>query len=210
MPMNRYLALPVLSAAALLLPSCAQILAAAAPPVIHDPSRVQPGTYAVDPSHTQVLFCVLHLGFTNYYGNFSGVSGSLSVVPDKPSAMAVTISVPVDSVSTTSPKLDGELKSADWLDATRYPTMVFRSETVTPTSANTADVTGTLTLHGVTRPLTLHASFVGAGVNILDHKETVGFQLNGSLKRSDFGVTKYVPLVSDDVTLMISAAFEGK
>ncbi len=206
--MTRYLALPALSAAALLLPACAQILAAAAPPVIHDPARVQPGTYTVDPTHTQVLFSVLHLGFTQYYGNFSGVSGSLSVVPQQPSAMAVTISVPVASVSTTSPKLDGELKSADWLDAARYPTMVFRSQTVTPTGATTADVAGTLTLHGVTLPLTLHATFVGAGVNILDHKETVGFQLSGTVKRSDFGVTKYVPLVSDDVVLMISAAFE--
>ncbi len=206
--MNRYLALPALSAAALLLPACAQILAAAAPPTIHDPARVQPGTYAVDPNHTQVLFSVLHLGFTNYYGNFSGVSGSLSVVPKKPSAMAVNISVPVASVSTTSPVLNAELKSADWLDAAHYPTMVFRSETVTSTGAATADVAGTLTLHGVTKPVTLHATFVGAGVNLLDHKETVGFQLSGTVKRSDFGVTKYVPLVSDDVTLMISAAFE--
>ena len=206
--MTRYFALPALSAAALLLPACAQILAAAAPPTIHDPARVQPGTYAVDPTHTQVLFSVLHLGFTNYYGNFSGVSGSLSVVPRQPSAMAVSISVPVASVATTSPKLDGELKSADWLDAARFPTMVFRSQTVTPTGATTADVAGTLTLHGVTKPLTLHATFVGAGVNILDHKETVGFQLSGTVKRSEFGVTKYVPLVSDDVTLMISAAFE--
>ncbi len=206
--MNRYIALPALSAAALLLPACAQLLAAAAPPTIHDPSKVQPGTYAVDPTHTQVLFSVLHLGFTHYYGNFSGVSGSLSVVPDRPSAMAVSISVPIASVSTTSPKLDGELKSADWLDAARYPTMVFRSQTVTSTGPTTADVAGTLTLHGVAKPVTLHATFVGAGVNILDHKETVGFQLSGTVKRSDFGVTKYVPLVSDDVTLMISAAFE--
>ncbi len=207
--MNRYAKLSAVSAAALLLPSCAQILAAAAPPTIHDPSRVKAGTYTVDPSHTQVLFSVLHLGFTNYYGNFSGVSGSLSVVPKKPASMAVSISVPVASVTTTSSKLDGELKSADWLDAAHYPTMVFRSETVTPTGPTTADVAGTLTLHGVSKPLTLHATFIGAGVNVLDKKQTVGFQLSGSLKRSDFGVTKYVPLVSDDVTLMISAAFEG-
>ncbi len=206
--MTRHLVLPALSAAALLLPACAQILAAAAPPILHDPSRVKPGTYAVDPAHTQVLFSALHMGFTQYYGNFSAASGSLSVVPKKPSAMSVNISVPVASVATTSPKLDGELKSADWLDAARYPTMVFRSQTVTPTGATTADVAGTLTLHGVAKMLTLHATFVGAGVNMLDSKETVGFQLSGTLKRSDFGVTKYVPLVSDDVTLTISAAFE--
>ena len=206
--MHRKIALPALSAAALMVSACAQILAAAAPATIHDPARVPAGTYSVDPYHTQVLFSVLHFGFTNYYGNFSGVSGSLSVVPKKPASMAVSISVPVASVSTTSPKLDAELKSADWLDAAHYPTMVFRSETVTPTGPTTADVAGTLTLHGIAKPLTLHATFIGAGLNILDHKETVGFQLTGTLKRSAFNVTKYVPLVSDDITLMISAAFE--
>jgi polyisoprenoid-binding protein YceI len=65
-----------------------------------------------------------------------------------------------------------------------------------------------LTLHGVTKPLTLHATFVGAGVNILDHKETIGFQLTGTLKRSEFGVSKYVPLIGDAVSLTIAAAFE--
>ncbi len=197
-----------LAAAVLILPACTQILMAAAPPVTHDPARVKPGTYAVEPGHTQVLFSVNHLGFTVFYGNFSRASGTLSVVANKPQAMTVSISVPVDSVSTTSAKLDDELKSADWLNAGKYPAMTFRSTSVTSTGAGSADVAGLLTLHGVTKPLTLHAKFVGAGVNLLDRKETVGFSLTGALKRSDYGVTKYVPLVSDDVQLMISAAFE--
>jgi polyisoprenoid-binding protein YceI len=65
-----------------------------------------------------------------------------------------------------------------------------------------------LTLHGVSRPVTLHASFVGAGVNLLDRKQTIGFQLNGMLKRSDFGVDRFVPLISDDVSITIAAAFD--
>ena len=206
--MNKPYALPALTAAALLLPACAQILQAAWSPPSKDAARVPAGMYKVEPYHTQVLFSVSHFGFTNYYGNFSNASGSLSVNPKKIADMSVSISVPVSSVATTSTKLDEELRAADWLDAARYPAMVFRSTKVTQTGAGMADVEGTLTLHGVTKPLILHASFNGAGVNMLDHKETVGFSLSGSLKRSDFGVTKYVPLVSDDVTLMISAAFE--
>jgi polyisoprenoid-binding protein YceI len=206
--MTKLATLPALTAAALLLPACTQILQAAWVPPTHDPAKVKAGTYNVEPYHTQVLFSVLHFGFTNYYGNFSNVTGTLSVVPKTPSAMVVNISVPVSSVSTTSTKLDEELKSADWLDAAHYPNMVFRSTSVTPTGPTTADVAGTLTLHGVTKPLVLHATFNGAGVNMLDGKETIGFQLSGSLKRSAFGVTKYVPVVSDDVTLMIAAAFE--
>jgi len=200
--------LPALTLLGLLLPACAQILQAAAPPVTHDPTKTAAGPYVVEPGHTQILFSVLHLGFTHYYGTFSGASGLLAYAPDQPRIMSVSVTVPVASVATTSPKLDGELKSADWLDAGRYPTMVFRSNQVTQTGPTEADIAGTLTLHGVTRPLTLHATFVGAGVNLLDNKQTLGFQLAGVLKRSDFGVARFVPLVSDEVTLTIAAAFE--
>jgi len=206
--MNKRLAIPALAATAFILPACTQILLAAAPPVIHDPASVPAGTYAIEPSHTQVVFSVNHFGFTTYFGNFSDVSGNLSVVPNNPSAMSVSVSVPVSSVSTTSTKLTDDLKAADWLDAAHYPAMIFRSTSVTPTGKTTADIAGTLTLHGVTKPLVLHATFNGAGVNILDQKQTVGFQLTGTVKRSEFGVAKYVPLVSDEVQLIISAAFE--
>jgi len=186
--MNKRLAIPALAATAFILPACTQILLAAAPPVIHDPASVPAGTYAIEPSHTQVVFSVNHFGFTTYFGNFSDVSGNLSVVPKT--------------------KLTDDLKAADWLDAAHYPAMIFRSTSVTPTGKTTADIAGTLTLHGVTKPLVLHATFNGAGVNILDQKQTVGFQLTGTVKRSEFGVAKYVPLVSDEVQLIISAAFE--
>ena len=76
------------------------------------------------------------------------------------------------------------------------------------TGARTADITGALTLHGVTQPLVLHARFNGAGVNPLDHAYTSGFEATGVIRRSEFGVAKYVPLVGDEVTLTISAAFE--
>ncbi len=203
----RVFTLPAFTLAALVLPACTQILMAAAP-VTTDPAKVPAGTYKIEPYHTQVLFSVNHMGFSNFSGNFSGVSGTAVLSPKKPAAMSVSVSVPVASVYTTSPKLIEELKEADWLDAAKFPTMVFRSSSVTPTGAGTADIAGTLTLHGVTKPLTLHAKFIGAGVNILDKNETAGFELTGTLKRSDFGVSKYVPLISDTVSLTINAAFE--
>jgi polyisoprenoid-binding protein YceI len=208
MRLTKRLALPALTFAALVLPACTQLLMAAAPPVTTDPAKVPAGTYKIEPYHTQVLFSVNHMGFSYFTGNFSGVSGAAVLSPKKPASMSVSVSVPVASVSTTSPKLIEELKEADWLDATKFPTMVFRSSSITTTGPGTADITGTLTLHGVTKPLTLHAKFVGAGVNILSKNETAGFQLTGTLKRSDFGVSKYVPLISDEVSLTINAAFE--
>jgi polyisoprenoid-binding protein YceI len=205
--MKQITALPLLTAAALMMPACTQILSAAMPPPGHDAKRAPAGTYMVETNHTQVIFSVLHLGFTQYYGNFSGVSGTLAYTPKHPADMSVSISVPVASIQTTSPVLTSELKAPDWLDAATYPTMVFRSTKVTQTGPNAADIDGTLTLHGVTKPLTLHATFIGDGMDFITHKQTIGFQLSGALKRSDFGVAKYVPVISDEVTLTIAAAF---
>ena len=172
-----------------------------------DPAAVQPGAYTVEPTHTRILFSLSHMGFSTWYGDMTGASGTLSVDPRRPSGDRLSISVPVASVSTTNAKLDGELKAPDWLDAAKYPAITFVSTRVTRTSAGHADVTGDFTLHGVTRPLTLHVKFNGSGINPLSKAYTVGFDATGTIKRSEFGVAKNVPVVGDDVDLMLSGAF---
>ena len=177
-------------------------------PAITDPDRVRGGVFAVEPNHTQLLFSVSHMGFSTYYGQFSRASGSLNLDPKTPSQSRFEIRVPTGSVSTTSDKLTGELKSSAWLDAAADPEITFRSTKVTPLGHDAASVTGSLTLHGVTRPMTLRARLVGAGINPLDKKYTVGFDLVGSIRRSEFGVKTYVPLIGDTVTLTIAGVFE--
>lgn len=193
----------------LLLAASAAAAAPAQAPGRPDPSAVTAGSYSVEPNHTQVRFGVLHMGFNPYYGTFSQASGTLSLDPAHPNTAALSVSVPVASVMTTSTTLDGELKSADWLDAAKFPAMTFKSTNVA-VKDNTAIVNGTLTLHGVSRPIALQARFIGAGKNPMGGAQTVGFVARGVIKRSDFGVTKYVPLVSDQVTIEITAAFEKK
>jgi polyisoprenoid-binding protein YceI len=175
-----------------------------------DPAAVQAGAYNVEPLHTRVLFSVSHLGFTTWYGEFTNVSGSLNLDPKKLAASTLEIHIPVATVSTTNAKLDGELKSDAWLDATQFPEMVFKSTKITETGKDAAKVTGDLTFHGVTKPVTLTVTFNGAGTNPLDKKYTAGFEVSGKIKRSDFGVKTYVPLIGDDVDLIISAGFEHK
>ncbi len=177
-------------------------------PASSDPGSVQSGQYAVEPQHTQVLFSVSHMGFSTYYGQFADASGSLSLDASAPANSSFAIRVPVRSVTTSSPKLTAELKSNAWLDARADPEIVFQSTKVTPMGHGAASVTGDLTLHGVTRSVTLQAKLVGAGINPLDKKYTVGFDLTGSISRSAFGVRTYVPLIGDTVTLTISGAFE--
>jgi len=177
-------------------------------PPTRDPAQIQAGTYVVDPNHTQVGWRVSHMGFSNYAGGFSDVSGTLDLQPKNPAAAKLTIKIPVASVTTTSAKLTDELKGDQWLDAAKFPEMTFVSTKVTPEGKDKAKVTGNLTLHGVTKPVTLDVTLVGAGVNPLSKKVTVGFDATGTLKRSEFGVKTYVPLIGDDLHLTIAGAFE--
>ena len=177
-------------------------------PPTRDPAQIQAGTYAVDPGHTQVGWRVSHMGFSNYAGGFSDVSGTLELQPKNPAAAKLSVKIPVASVTTTSAKLTDELKGDQWLDAAKFPDMTFVSTKVVPAGKDHAKVTGDLTLHGVTQPVTLDVTLVGAGVNPLSKKYTVGFEATGTLKRSEFGVKTYVPLIGDELHLTIAGAFE--
>ncbi len=175
-----------------------------------DPAAVVAGSYALETNHARILFATSHMGFSTWYGDFSGATGSLTLDPQKPAAAVLEVSIPVASVSTTNAKLDGELKSAAWFDAGKFPAITFKSTKVTPTGPATALVTGDLTFHGVTKPVTLEAAFKASGANPMSKTFTIGFEVKGKLKRSEFGVTTYVPLIGDEVELIISAPFEKK
>jgi polyisoprenoid-binding protein YceI len=167
----------------------------------------KPGSYKVESYHTQVGFSISHFGFTNYSGLFSGATGSLQLDPAKLGTSKLDISIPVDSVTTTVSKLTDELKGDKWFDTAKFPKAAFVSTQVVRT-AEGATVTGNLTLHGITKPVVLHVRFIGAGVNPIDKAYTVGFEATGTIKRSDFGVTTYLPAIGDEVQLSIAGAFE--
>ena len=172
-----------------------------------DPKAVKAGTYKVEPYHTQIGFSISHFGFTNFSGFFSGASGSLVLDPAKVKISKLDVSVPVQSVLTTVSILDTELKGPKWFDGTKYPAATFVSTKITKTGSSAATIVGDLTLHGITKSVTLKAHLIGSGVNPLDKSVTVGFDATGTIKRSDFGITLYLPLLGDDVALKIDAAF---
>ena len=200
--------LPFLAAALLATSAVAQ--APMPIPGTPDPSKVVAGSYAVEPSHTQIVFAVDHMGFSIFRGFLSQASGSLTLDPAKLSATQLSVTLPIASVHTTSAKLDEELNSADWLDAQRFPTATFVSTKVTPGPNGLAMVDGNLTLHGVTKPAQMRVHFRGAGANPMSKAATIGFDGRMMIERSQFGVNKYVPLVSDHVEVTIAAAFEKK
>ena len=195
--------LPLALTAGLLVNGAAQ----AQGPASSNVEKVVPGSYAIESDHTQLLFSVGHLGFSNYDGFFSKASGTLRLDPKALSATVLDVTVPVASVSTTSVALDKELLGNERLDAARYPAIHLNSTKITRTGPKSATIAGNLTLHGVTRLVTLEGRFIGSGIDPLSKAYTVGFEVKGTIKRSDFGVKTYLPMIGDDVNLKINAAF---
>lgn len=170
-------------------------------------SAVQAGTYKVDPNHTQVVWSVNHMGFSRLYGMVGQFTGTLQIDPARPAASTVEIDIPMSGMTVTSPGFANHLKTPDLFDTAKFPTGKFVSKSVA-VNGQSATITGDLTMHGVTKPVVLQATFFGAGANPQSKKPTVGFSAKTQLKRSDFGLGFAVPVVSDEVDLEITAAFE--
>ena len=194
----------------LILPALALTLAIAAPARAAGPdlAGVEGGQFAIDKSHAKIIFSVTHFGFSTYYGLFTGFDAGLGYDPKAPEKSSLTVTVDVGSIATTNPKLDEHLKSADFFDAAKFPTATFTATKVALTGPAAGTIEGELTLHGVTRPVTLAASLHGAGVNPMTKKYVLGFDATGVIKRSAFGVSAYVPAVGDEVSLIISGEFD--
>ncbi|MET4896339.1 YceI family protein [Sphingomonadaceae bacterium jetA1] len=172
-------------------------------------SRVVAGTYAVDPAHTQVTWSVNHMGFSMLDGQFGASEGSLTLDPARPQAAKVDVTFKIDDLSVTAAPFAHHLKSKDFFDAAIYPTARFVSTGV-KVMGTKAVITGNLTIKDQTKPVTLNATFFGAGTNPMSKKLNIGFRATAKIKRSDFGVGAYAPVVGDDVDLMINAAFTAQ
>src|SRR5690606_27914563 len=121
-------------------------------------------TYTVDTDHTQIAWGVNHLGFNVYYGIFGGTTGTLTLDPANPASASVSLTIPIDKVTTTSEQLNAHLKTADFFDTTKFPTATFKSTRITVDGLG-AKIAGDLTIKGITKPVVLDARFTGAGPN---------------------------------------------
>jgi polyisoprenoid-binding protein YceI len=176
------------------------------------------GTYKLDKAHASLTFRVNHIGFSNYTAHFSDFDATLQLDPKHPEKSSVVAKVKVPSLTLPTPPkgfLD-ELLGKQWLDAALTPEMTFTSTRVKLKGRDVATITGDLTLHGVTHPVTLEAKFNGgyAG-NEYEPNARIGFSAHGKLNRSDFGVSYGIPApgstmgVSDNVDIIIEAEFMG-
>ena len=174
-----------------------------------NPAEIQAGTYKLDASHGKITWSVKHLGFSTYVGQFTNVSADLTIDPANPSASTLSATVPIADVSADNEGLKGHLQTPDFFDAAQFPTATFKATSIVvdKDDASEADVTGDLTIRGVTRPVTLEVKFNQAGPS-MGGAYRVGFDGETTVKRSDFGVSYGLGVgLGDDVKLHIEGEF---
>jgi len=161
------------------------------------------GNYKVDPAHSGAFFEIGHLaGISRFMGRFNDVSGELVV--DAPEKSKITVSIKTDSVDTNHEGLNKHLKSPDFFNAVQFPNLTFTSTHIRMDNKGEGTVSGNLSLHGVTKPVTLKLKHIGAGKG-MKGEQRVGYVATTTIKRTDFGMNYAVPAAAtDEVDLRIN------
>ena len=175
------------------------IVALAAPLAI-----AQTSTYTLDPAHSSVDFTVRHLSLSNVHGRFGKVTGTIQMDAADMSKSSVQVTIDVTGVDTGVTPRDNDLKSDHFFDVAVYPAATFTSTSVTKSSSGLT-IAGNLSLHGVTKPVTLQVDGPAGPVSGMDHKPHIGFAATATLNRTDFGIGPKYPdsMIGDEIKLTI-------
>jgi polyisoprenoid-binding protein YceI len=182
---------------------------ALANPSTADPAKVPAGTYVLDKRHASLTAKIVHMGFSHYTLRFNGLDGGFTYDPANWQSTKVTFTVDPKSVDTNDPAFNKQI--AGYFDAEKYPAITFVS-TAAQGQDGKGTVTGELTFHGVTKPVTLDVTFDGAGHGVTPIGTRLGFSGSTQIKRSDFGVSNLIlnQFTSDEVDLAFEIEFEKK
>jgi polyisoprenoid-binding protein YceI len=183
----------ICGAAALL--SMAGLLAGGSPPTRRAES------YQVDPVHSSMVFRVKHVGATNFYGRFNNITGSFTL-DNEPAKNAFQIQIQTENIDTANANRDQHLKSPDFFNAKQFPTITFKSTQVKKSGDTTFDVTGDLTLHGVTKSVVTKVTKTGSGS--MRGRQLAGVESELTIKRSDFGMNLMLDALGDEIYVIVS------
>jgi len=159
--------------------------------------------YQIDPIHSTVLFRIKHLAISNVYGKFIDFKGTLIIDQEDPAKNSIEAYVAARSIDTDTPKRDDHLQSPDFLNVNKFPRVSFRSQSWKKIDQDIFEVTGDLTLHGVTRPLTVKLEQTGSGKDPWGGYR-IGFETSFSIKRNDFKMGKMHDSVGGTVYITVS------
>lgn len=182
--------------------------AAAADPTTRDPAKAPAGTYALDPRHASLVVRVVHMGFSHYTMRFNSLSGSFTYDPANWQNTKAAIVVDPKSIDTEDNAFSKTV--AGYFEPDKYPVIQFTSTSLAQTAEGQGKLTGDLTLHGVTKPVTLDVVFNGVGPGLLGAGTRMGFSGTGQVKRSEFGITGGRPFAGDAVDLLFEVEFVKK
>jgi len=146
-------------------------------------------TYKIDPAHSTAQFVVRHMMITNVRGGFSGVQGTVVYDPENPTASSVEVVIDANMINTLEAARDAHLKSADFLDVEKYPTITFKSSLITPDGDGELSFKGDLTIHEVTKQVVLKVEGPSAETKDPLGNARIGASATTRIKRSDFGLT---------------------
>ena len=163
-----------------------------------------PVTYKMDPNHTNVTASWSHFGFSNPVAHFGQVDGAIVYDADNVGQSSVNVTIPLAGLNAYVEKFNQHLRSADFFDADKFPTITFKSTRVEAAGGNKLRVFGDLTVRGVIKPVVLDTALNKIGEQPMEKRAAAGFDATTTIKRSDFGVGKYAPNVSDEVIIRIT------
>lgn len=163
-----------------------------------------PVTYKIDPNHTDVIASWSHFGFSRPIAHFGDVDGAVTYDADNVGQSSVEVTIPLSGLEAHVPDLNDHLRSSDFFDAEKYPQITFKSSKVEAAGKHKLRVWGDLTVHGVTRQVLLDTTVNKLGVHPNGKRAAAGFDARTVIKRSDFGVGRFAPNVSDEVEIRIT------
>lgn len=166
--------------------------------------------FILDKPHTQIIFKVNHMGFSHSYGKFTDYKGEINFDETDPAKSNADVTIQTASLDLDDDKWNEHMKSKDFFDVEQFPTMTFESTGIEKTGDKTANITGDLTLLGVTKPVTLAVQQNNMGKHPMKNVSATGFSASGKIKRSDFGMKGGIPMVGDEVDIIIEVEAYGE
>ncbi len=170
-------------------------------------TELRPGQYQLDKMHSYILFRIDHLGLSKIVGRFNTFNASLDFNPDNITAMALNGIIDSNSIDINNDDLESTLQEGAWFDSMRFPQITFTSQLIEPRDDGTIDITGDLTLRGITRPVVLNTTFNGGADNLITRKYTIGFSASAQIKRSAYGMDSFEAFVGDDIEIELHGEF---
>lgn len=170
--------------------------------------KVAAGTYKMDVTHGYVTFSYSHFGLSNPQISFKNVDANITLDAENPTASAVNVTIAANSIDSDVAIFNEHLNSENWFDTAKFPEITFVSTALTQgDDHHTGTLTGNLTVKGITKPVTLDVTLLGAMEHPLSKKDTLGINATTTVLRSDFDLGAYAPAVSDEITIRISGEF---